>query len=498
MLPEYVALAHKPTRAYLVFAAVAAALPVLGLCYISGIVWSRHIITNAADVVAAQRHTFGNPSSGALSLAAAGSTGSSSNSSCQAVIKMIPPPKTRQDIATMLQHEAFEVGAELGVQQGVFAAETLYIWRSCKRYYLVDPYTPLQQQQGRAGTAAAASTGAHAQQRRSQSQLQQEQQRQHQLWHEAQENLQFLQHKLVWMRNSTTDAARLIREPLDYVYLNSSRDYCSVLADIEAWWPLVRPGGVMAGHSYENAVDVMRQSGQDWSHCADGVTVHQGAVQAAVNDFFAQQGLQIVVTYRELVWNSWVVRKPYYPCDSQQAAGSVSHGLGDAPLMQLLSSMLQQTPQQRQQQEELARQEQQEEQGLAPQQQHSAADQAVLLLERRQQESKQEQQENFVHGEHLQVPVKQQQQQQQHSKMQQQAVFEQQQHSQGQGQHVPDQEQQRQQLHAALSKLHDSQGLAAGRAQHVITLEDSSSSDGGSEHAVDEVFGDIFRTHEQQ
>jgi hypothetical protein len=65
-----------------------------------------------------------------------------------------------------------------------------------------------------------------------------------------------------------------------------------------------------SGHDYENAPDVMQQSGQDWSLCANG-TIHQGSVQAAVNEFFASQGSQVVITYREAAWNSWMVRKPY-------------------------------------------------------------------------------------------------------------------------------------------------------------------------------------------
>jgi hypothetical protein len=64
----------------------------------------------------------------------------------------------------------------------------------------------------------------------------------------------------------------------------------------------------MAGHDYENAPDVKARGGQDWSVCNNG-TVHQGAVQSAVNDFFSKEGVQVVVTYRESEWNTWVARK---------------------------------------------------------------------------------------------------------------------------------------------------------------------------------------------
>jgi hypothetical protein len=50
------------------------------------------------------------------------------------------------------------------------------------------------------------------------------------------------QHKLVWLRMRTTQAVRHIREPLDYVYVDARHDYCGTLEDIQAWWPLIRPG----------------------------------------------------------------------------------------------------------------------------------------------------------------------------------------------------------------------------------------------------------------
>jgi hypothetical protein len=53
----------------------------------------------------------------------------------------------------------------------------------------------------------------------------------------------------------------------------------------------------------------MQATGQDWALCSNG-TLHQGAVQSAVNEFFAAQGVQAVVTYREDAWNTWMARKP--------------------------------------------------------------------------------------------------------------------------------------------------------------------------------------------
>jgi hypothetical protein len=64
-------------------------------------------------------------------------------------------------------------------------------------------------------------------------------------------------------------AARLFADDsLDMVFLDADHSHAAVRADLEAWWPKVRPGGLLAGHDY------------GW----DGVA-------RAVHDFFGRGGL---------------------------------------------------------------------------------------------------------------------------------------------------------------------------------------------------------------
>ncbi|MBV8523326.1 MAG: class I SAM-dependent methyltransferase, partial [Acetobacteraceae bacterium] len=37
---------------------------------------------------------------------------------------------------------------------------------------------------------------------------------------------------------------------VDLVHLDGGHDYRSVMADLQAWWPLVRPGGILIGDDY--------------------------------------------------------------------------------------------------------------------------------------------------------------------------------------------------------------------------------------------------------
>merc|ERR1740121_1526915 len=50
--------------------------------------------------------------------------------------------------------------------------------------------------------------------------------------------------------DSTMAASTVADGELDFVYLDARHDLAGVVADIRAWWPKVRPGGVFAGHDY--------------------------------------------------------------------------------------------------------------------------------------------------------------------------------------------------------------------------------------------------------
>lgn len=73
------------------------------------------------------------------------------------------------------------------------------------------------------------------------------------------------------------------------VYLDANHSPEAVAADIDAWWPKVKPGGWLAGH--------------DWSGCWPGVA-------AAVRAFLARTGLALGCVTGEAQWQSWGVRKP--------------------------------------------------------------------------------------------------------------------------------------------------------------------------------------------
>jgi len=67
----------------------------------------------------------------------------------------------------------------------------------------------------------------------------------------------------------------------DIVFIDAGHDYESCLADIKAWWPLVREGGYLCGHDYQHKFPgVMRAVAESFpllrvAVCPDSVWVVQ-------------------------------------------------------------------------------------------------------------------------------------------------------------------------------------------------------------------------------
>lgn len=81
---------------------------------------------------------------------------------------------------------------------------------------------------------------------------------------------------------------------LDFVYLDAHQDARSVREDLEAWWPLVAPLGVLAGHDY--------LAGARY----EGIF----GVRSAVDGFFGELELPVHATVDDAPRPTWIVRKP--------------------------------------------------------------------------------------------------------------------------------------------------------------------------------------------
>jgi Methyltransferase domain len=201
-------------------------------------------------------------------------------------VKPFPPISSRNDLAKFLESEKLKVGAELGVQSGYFALTMLNNWPTCTKYYLVDVWRQLANYVDFSNVEDAS---------------------QETLYEQTKNALKKWENKTTFLRMLTSEAVKYIDNySLDFLYIDARHDYCGTKTDLELYWPKLRPGGILAGHDFKYAEEVV--NGQDWSICSDG-NHHPGAVRGAVEEFAKLHTLQIVTTWKDS-WESWIIRKP--------------------------------------------------------------------------------------------------------------------------------------------------------------------------------------------
>ncbi|CAE8626986.1 unnamed protein product [Polarella glacialis] len=67
----------------------------------------------------------------------------------------------------------------------------------------------------------------------------------------ASESTQPFRSRATHVLQSSVEAAQWLgRNSLDMVFVDGDHRYESVLVDINAWWPKVKPGGILAGHDF--------------------------------------------------------------------------------------------------------------------------------------------------------------------------------------------------------------------------------------------------------
>lgn len=166
------------------------------------------------------------------------------------------------------------VGAEIGVWRGDFSARILR-WARPSRLVLVDPWRFTEDEDYKHAMFGGASGG------------QAEMDEVHAgVVTRFKERLDAGQ--VVIRREPSVEAAQAWQDgPLDWVYIDGDHTYDGVRADLHAYWPLLKAGGVMAGDDY---------AFPGW--WKDGVTL-------AVNEFAAEQRLTLKV-----MGSQFLLRKP--------------------------------------------------------------------------------------------------------------------------------------------------------------------------------------------
>jgi len=125
--------------------------------------------------------------------------------------------------------------------------------------------------------------------------------------------------EVVQCKDFSTECAKLIPDgSVDFVYVNARKDGKGLLEDLQAYWPKVRVGGVIAGHGYVAQNEVGSSQQKSTKNSTKDETGQM--VRGTVNGFFsgtlaeAPKDLkacphQPVIAYREKASNTWIVAK---------------------------------------------------------------------------------------------------------------------------------------------------------------------------------------------
>lgn len=205
--------------------------------------------------------------------------------------KLMEAPKwhTREDLPRILNELGLlGAGAEIGVQLAQFHSRIRAGWKG-RRIIGVDPW--------REYYGVDMTNHGH----------------EDYLQRARQEMSQFPADSWVFMRMTSLEAAKVLAETrvqLDWVFLDGDHDYQPVLDDIDAYWPLVKPGGILAGHDW--VVDGWHYNGQPFeAHPARPANNQCGpfAVRKAVAERFPAECVSVTAPETDLGWQSWLVRK---------------------------------------------------------------------------------------------------------------------------------------------------------------------------------------------
>lgn len=104
----------------------------------------------------------------------------------------------------------------------------------------------------------------------------------------AERNTQFAAGRRILVRLPSVDAAAALPSEMDWVWIDADHRAIHVQADSNAWWPIVRRGGLLIWHDYDNPAP------------------HTAGVKTAVDTFCRQRELTVNVMPGRVAWTQKV------------------------------------------------------------------------------------------------------------------------------------------------------------------------------------------------
>lgn len=169
-------------------------------------------------------------------------------------------------------------GVEVGTHRGEYAAKILKNWQG-RRLYCVDPWCIPPGYEPQVKYLGAGSRDDH--------------------YSEAKDRLKKYSNRVLMLREMSVAASEDFEdETLDFVYLDGDHAAEGIRSDLAAWWPKVKPGGILAGH------DIICPGESDGGWGAE--------IQPVVMEFARRHDLTIYLIIETLClpWSYYLQKEP--------------------------------------------------------------------------------------------------------------------------------------------------------------------------------------------
>jgi len=161
--------------------------------------------------------------------------------------------KHRTQLNTLMPKRKL-VGAEIGVASGLNSNDMLTNW-NVKKLYLIDIWKSIPDQAGDAS--------------------------QPQDWHDfnlesAKRLMKNHKGKYKFLQGKSIEMSKQVpNDSLDFIYIDSDHSYEGVMADLMAWVPKVKKGGIVAGHDFLNPAYGVSQAVMEFTPEVNVVPEHK-------------------------------------------------------------------------------------------------------------------------------------------------------------------------------------------------------------------------------